>query len=77
MWVGEAQVSFKVSPKRVIFKLFLKRGFKKIEGTYSGKWASQVALVVKNPPANAGDISDVGWILGSERSPRGGHGDPL
>lgn len=40
MWVEEAQVSFKVSPKRVIFKLFLKRGFKKIEGTYSGKWAS-------------------------------------
>ena len=23
-------------------------------------WASQVALVVKNPPANAGDIRDVG-----------------
>ena len=26
--------------------------------------ASQVALVVKNPPANAGDIRDVGLILG-------------
>ena len=25
-------------------------------------WASQVALVVKNPPANAGDIRDVGSI---------------
>ena len=24
--------------------------------------ASQVALVVKNPPANAGDIRDTGWI---------------
>ena len=23
-------------------------------------WASQVALVVKNPPANAGDIRDAG-----------------
>ena len=39
--------------------------------------ASQVALVVKNPPANAGDIRDVGSIPGSGRSPGGGHGDPL
>ena len=32
--------------------------------------ASQVILVVKNPPANAGDIKwDVGSIPGSERSP--------
>ena len=35
------------------------------------KWASQVALVVKNLPANAGDIRDAGLILG------GGHGNPL
>ena len=28
-------------------------------------WASQVVLVVKNPPANAGDIGDRGSILGS------------
>ena len=34
-------------------------------------WASQVALVVKNLPANAGDIRDAGLILG------GGHGNPL
>ena len=39
--------------------------------------ASQVALVVKNPPANAGDIRDMGLILGSGRSPGGGHGNPL
>ena len=32
------------------------------------KWASQVALGVKNTPANAGDIRDVGLIPGSERS---------
>ena len=31
-------------------------------------WASQVALVVKNPPANAGNIRDMGSIPGSERS---------
>ena len=40
-------------------------------------WASQVALVVKNPTDNAGDIRDDGSIRGSGRSPRGGHGNPL
>ena len=35
-------------------------------------WASQVALVVENPPVSAGDIRDAGSILGSERSPGGG-----
>ena len=39
--------------------------------------ASQVALVVKNPSANAGDIRDVGSIPGSGRSPRGGNGNTL
>ena len=28
--------------------------------------ASQVALVVKNPPANAGDLRDLGWSLDQE-----------
>ena len=40
-------------------------------------WTSQVALVVKNLPATAGDIRDVGLIPGSGRSPEGGHGNPL
>ena len=40
-------------------------------------WASQVALVVKNPSANAGDIRDSGSITGLGRSPGGGHGNPL
>ena len=40
-------------------------------------WASQVALVVKNPPANAGDIRDVGSIPWSGRSSGGGNGHPL
>ena len=39
--------------------------------------ASQVALVVKNPPANAGDVRDVGSIPGSGRSPGEGYGSPL
>ena len=39
--------------------------------------ASQGALVVKNPPANAGDVRDASLIPGSGRSPGGGHGNPL
>ena len=39
--------------------------------------ASQVAIVVKTLPANAGDERDVGSIPGPGRSPGGGHGDPL
>ena len=38
--------------------------------------ASQVALVVKNPPANAGDIRDTGLIPELGRSPREGNGNP-
>ena len=34
-------------------------------------------LVVKNLPAQAGDIRDAGSIPGSARSPGGGHGNPL
>ena len=40
-------------------------------------WGSQVALVVKNPSANAGDIRDVVSIPGLGRSPGEGHGKPL
>ena len=39
--------------------------------------ASQVALVEKNLPVNAGDRRDMGLIPGSGRSPGGGHGNPL
>ena len=39
--------------------------------------ASQVALVVKNMPANARDIRKVGSIPESGRSPGGGLGNPL
>ena len=35
---------------------------------YITKWASQVALVVKNPAASAGDMRDAGLILGQEDS---------
>ena len=36
-----------------------------------------MSLVVKNPPANAGDIRYVDLIPGSGRSPEGGHGNSL
>ena len=39
--------------------------------------ASQVALVVKNPPATAGDVRHPGSIPGLGRSPGGGYGNPL
>ena len=41
---------------------------------------SQVVLVVKNTPANAGDIRNMrylGSVPGLGRSPEGGHGNPL
>ena len=39
--------------------------------------ASQVELVVKNPPVNAGDIRDAGSIPGLGIPPGRGHGNPL
>ena len=36
-----------------------------------------MALVVKNLPANAGDLRDKGSIPGLGRSPGEGHGNPL
>ena len=39
--------------------------------------ASQMVLVVKNPPYNAGDIKNASVIPGLGRSPAGGHGNPL
>ena len=38
---------------------------------------SQVTLVAKNLPANAGDIRDMGLIPGSGRFLGGGHSNPL
>ena len=49
-------------------------GFEVCIGVHQG---SQVALVVKNPPANAGDTKDMGSILGLRRYPGEGSGNPL
>ena len=48
-----------------------------LEYDFVSMWPSQVALVVKNPSANAGDMRDMGLIPGSGRSPEEDHGNPL
>ena len=45
--------------------------------THEQNRASQVALVVKNLPPNAGDARDMDSIPGLGRSPGGGNGNPL
>ena len=49
-------------------------GTRNMEGS-GFQWASQVALVTKNPPSHAGDVKDASSISGSGRSPGGGHGN--
>ena len=44
---------------------------------YDPTGVSRVELVLKNLPADAGDIRDVGSILGSRKSLGGGYGGPL
>ena len=39
--------------------------------------ASHLVLVVKNTPASAGDVRDIGLSPGLGRSPGGGHENPL
>ena len=48
-----------------------------VRGFVHCSWASQVALVVKNLPASAGNMRDTGSVPGLGRSPAGGHDNPL
>ena len=59
-----------LNPAQEVIESFLK------EGTAFTR-AFQVALVVKKPPANAGEVRDAGSIPGSGRSSGGGKGNPL
>ena len=54
-----------------------KTGARKIIPNLCVCWASQVALEVKNLPASAGDIRDLGSIPVLGRSPGGRHDNPL
>ena len=49
----------------------------RIELPYDPARASQVVLVIRNPSAKAGDVTDVGLIPGSGRSPGGVHDNLL
>ena len=51
--------------------------FKVITNTYALIGASQVAMVVRNLSANAGDVRDTGSVSGLGRSPGGQHGNPF
>ena len=51
--------------------------FLEIVKIYACILASQVALKVKNLPANAGDVRDTCLLPDSGRSPGGGHAHPL
>ena len=44
---------------------------------HSSGGASKVALMLKNPPVNAGDVRDMSSIPESGRSPEEGDGNPL
>ena len=48
-----------------------------IRGPSTKEQASQMALVVKNLPVNAGDAIEMGLIPGLGRSPGEGHDNPL
>ena len=49
----------------------------KLHGTKLSRKKQELLIVVKNLPANAGDIEDVVSIPQSGRSPGGGHGNSL
>ena len=48
-----------------------------IKANYVHPWASQVVLIVKNLPANTGDIRDTGSIPGLGRTPVEEYGNPF
>ena len=74
-WEFASKVIF--SLPRKIKKSFSRHFAFVIMESYVPYWASQVETVVKNSPANSGDMRDPGSIPGSGRSPGGGHGNPL
>ena len=59
---------------------FGKKSFVSSEIFFFFFWGLKIrgaSQVVKNPPANGGDVSDTGLIPGLGRSPGGGNGNPL
>ena len=62
-------VSYLLIYRSFPFNFLIDSGYKSL--------SSQVALVVKNLPANAGDARDLGLIPGSGKSPGVGNGNPF
>ena len=75
--LNEASQQLRSHPKGCSFPTPISACPLKTSCCCSSKGASQVALVVKNTPANAGDLRDPGLIPGSGRSPGGRHRNPL
>ena len=71
------RVGYDLETKQQQHTIFTLKIEKKKNTIRNGFEASHMTLVVKNLPANAGDIRDTDWIPGSGRSPGGGHGNPL
>ena len=57
--------------------LCLFQGYSRVIHTRTHIWGFPGGQVVKNQPANAGHVGDVGSILGLGRSPGEGNGNPL
>ena len=45
-------------------------------GLLTSYWAPKVSLLLKDPPADAGDVRGLGCIPGLQSSPGAGHGNP-
>ena len=78
---------FSFQKARTLTVLFSSTMFCSPQSTFKGSLHRDIKIygsiifpggsVVKSPPANAGDAGDVSSIPWSERSPGGGHGNPL
>ena len=55
----------------------LSSGSASLSVKFKSQAGSQAVLMVRNPPANAGDVRNVGLIPGSRRSPGVGIGNPI
>ena len=68
----------KPEPQWGPIKLRTEKSFHLQSTKYNTHWYIYMGFpVVKNLPANTGDIRDMGSVPGSGRSPGGGHGNPL
>ena len=75
-WELEKSIEIKKDKKGVNNKIIRRRFWNWLH-LFKCLGASQVALVIKNLPANARGIRDLGSIPGSGWSPGGGPGNPL